>query len=143
MKIISKSEKETQDLGFGLAQKLKGGEVIALSGNLGTGKTILAKGLARGLGVKKIVTSPTFVLMKVYRIERGRPELENFVHVDAYRLKSEKDLKEIGVLDWLGHKNSVVAIEWAEKVRKILPKNAIIIRIKAGKKENERHFLIN
>lgn len=140
---ISKSEKETQDIGLELAKSLKGGEVLALSGNLGSGKTILTKGLARGLGVKKIITSPTFVLMKVYKIERGSANLENFIHVDAYRLKKESDLREIGLFDWLNKKNSVVVIEWAEKVKKILPKNAIEIKIKLGKKETERFFSTN
>lgn len=142
MKIISNSEKETQDIGFEFAKRLKGGEVIALLGNLGSGKTIFTKGLARGLGVRKIITSPTFVLMKVYKIERGQIEIENFIHVDAYRLKSEKDLMNIGIKDWLGNKNSVVVIEWAKKVKKILPKTAVQIKIKLGKKETERHFLI-
>lgn len=141
-KYVSKSEKETQDIGLELAKNLKGGETFALSGNLGTGKTILTKGLARGLGVKKIITSPTFVLMKVYKIERGTGEMENFVHVDAYRLKTEKDLREIGLLDWLSKKDSVVVIEWAEKVKKILPKTATQIKIKAGNKETDRLFII-
>lgn len=140
MKIISNSEKETQDIGVKLAKGLKGGETIALTGNLGAGKTILTKGLARGSGVKKIITSPTFVLMKIYKINSG--QIENFVHVDAYRLKTGNDLREIGLLDWLNKKNSIVVIEWAEKVKKILPKTAIQIKIKAGKKETERHFEI-
>jgi tRNA threonylcarbamoyladenosine biosynthesis protein TsaE len=141
-KIISQSEKETQDIGFGLAKSLKGGETIALTGNLGSGKTIFSKGLARGLGVRKIITSPTFVLMKVYKIEGHHMEIENFIHVDAYRLKKESDLKEIGLLDWLNKKNSIVVIEWSEKVKKILPKTAIEIKIILGKKETERHFTI-
>jgi len=139
-KIISKSEKETQDIGFKLAKDLKGGEIIALTGNLGSGKTIFTKGLARGLRVKKIITSPTFVLMKVYKIEGSK--IENFVHVDAYRLKTERNLKEIGLFDWLGKENSVVVIEWAEKVKKILPKTVIEIKIKLGKEETERYFFI-
>jgi len=141
-RIITQSEKETQDIGFELAKGLKGGETIALSGNLGSGKTIFSKGLARGLGVRKIIASPTFVLMKVYKIEGHQMEIENFVHVDAYRLKTANDLKEIGLFDWLNKKNTIVAIEWAEKVKKILPKTAIEIKITLGKKETERHFVI-
>lgn len=135
-KTTSQSEKETQDIGFNLAKNLKGGEVVALMGNLGAGKTIFTKGLARGLGVKKIITSPTFILMKAYKIKHDK--IENFIHVDAYRLKNERDLREIGLIDWLGKENSVVVIEWAEKVKKILPKTTTWVKIKSGKGETER-----
>jgi len=140
MQIISNSEKETQDIGLEFAKRLKGGEVIALLGNLGSGKTIFTKGLARGLGVRKIITSPTFVLMKLYKIGNEQLKIKNFIHVDAYRLKNERELREIGLFDWLGKENSIVVIEWAERVKKILPKASIKIKIKLGKKETERIF---
>ncbi len=150
--IITKSEAQTLALGKKLAGRLKGGESIALVGDLGAGKTVLARGLARGLGIKNIINSPTFVLMKVYKIKnlklsaQGRPasgwKIKNLIHVDAYRLDSGQCLIDIGILDWLGRKDSVVLIEWAERVKKILPKKAIKIRIKFGKKENLRIFTI-
>ncbi len=146
MKFISKSEKKTIRFGRKLAKGLHGGEVIGLMGNLGAGKTVFIKGLAQGLSIKKTITSPSFVLMKLYRIRNKELGIRNFVHVDAYRLKDEKDLIEIGVLDWLGKKDTITVIEWADRVKKILsrrylrdlPKKAIKIKIKFGKKNNER-----
>jgi len=140
--IITKSEAQTLALGKKLAGRLKGGEVVALVGDLGAGKTVLARGLARGLDIKNIINSPTFVLMKIYRIRNYKLKIRNFIHIDAYRLNSEQGLIDIGIFDWLGRKDSVVLIEWAERVKKILPKKAIKIRIKFGKKENLRIFTI-
>ncbi len=148
---ISKSEKETEKIAAKMAKKLRGGEVIALIGNLGTGKTVFIRGLARGLSIKKSITSPSFVLLKQYKIPKPKSQIRNkfknqnskfeiqyLIHIDAYRLKDEKDLIEIGILDWLGKKNTVTVIEWADKAKKILPKDAIKIILKIGKRENER-----
>jgi len=135
-RFISKSEKETEKIAEKLAKKLKGGEVIGLIGDLGAGKTVFVRGLARGFGIKKPITSPTFVLMKVYKI--GNLKIKNFLHVDAYRLKDEKDLIDIGILDWLGKKNTITVIEWADRVKKVLPQSAIKITLKLGKKKEER-----
>jgi tRNA threonylcarbamoyladenosine biosynthesis protein TsaE len=85
---ITNSEKETLTFGKNYGNKLKGGEIIGLVGDLGAGKTILAKGVAFGLGIKKNVNSPTFVVMKVYPVKKD--EIRTFVHIDAYRLSSEK-----------------------------------------------------
>ncbi|MBL7141782.1 tRNA (adenosine(37)-N6)-threonylcarbamoyltransferase complex ATPase subunit type 1 TsaE [Patescibacteria group bacterium] len=149
MKTITQSERQTINLGKKLAQNFCGGEIIGLIGELGTGKTVFIKGLAQGLGIKKTITSPTFVLMKVYPISnqprskasllRGRQSaVKNFVHVDAYRLSSGKDLIDIGLKDWLGKSDTVTVIEWADRAMDILPKNSIIIKLKTGEKNNER-----
>ncbi len=148
---ISKSEKETEKIAAKMAKKLRGGEVIALIGNLGTGKTVFVRGLAHGLSIKKSITSPSFVLLKQYKIPKPKSqirdrfknqnskfEIQYLIHIDAYKLKDEKDLIEIGTLDWLGKENTVTVIEWADKVKKILPKDAIKIILKTGKRENER-----
>ncbi len=127
MRKVTRSEKETYDFATSWAKKLKGGEVLALSGDLGAGKTAFAKGIAAGLGITKTVTSPTFVLMKVYPIKNGLVKF--FVHVDAYRLKNAKSLEAIGLLDYIGSSEAVVLIEWAERVKKILPKNVLAISI--------------
>ena len=111
---------------------------MALIGELGSGKTVLIKGMAQGLGIKKIITSPTFVLMKVYKIENCKLKIENLVHVDAYRLKSGQDLIDIGIKDWLEKPDTVTVIEWAERVKDILPKKTIVIKLNFGKKKNER-----
>ena len=138
LKIISRSEKQTFNLGKKLAKKLRGGEVFALIGELGAGKTVLIKGFAVGLGIKKTITSPTFVLMKVYKIQDFRFKIQNFIHVDAYRLKSGQDLIDIGLKDWLGRNDTLTVIEWADRVKDILPKNKIVIKLKVGEKKNER-----
>lgn len=128
-KIITRSEKETLAYGKKLAQKCRGGEIFGLIGNLGAGKTILAKGLAKGLGIKSMVNSPTFVIMKIHNL-RGQKNIKKFCHIDAYRLKSAKDLEAIGALDYLNRADTVTLIEWADRVKKILPRGSTIIEIK-------------
>ncbi|MCD6471107.1 tRNA (adenosine(37)-N6)-threonylcarbamoyltransferase complex ATPase subunit type 1 TsaE [bacterium] len=152
LKILTKSKKQTFNLGKKLAKELKGGKVIALSGELGTGKTVFTKGLANGLGIKKHITSPSFVLMKVYTVspppEGGlgggkEGEIEYFVHIDAYRVKNAQELIDIGILDYFNRPDCVCAIEWADKIKKILPKKRIDILFKHGKMENERIIRIS
>ncbi len=151
MMVLTKSQKETIELGKKIAQGLKGGEIIGLEGDLGAGKTTLIKGLAQGLGLKKAITSPTFLVMRVYQLPvnlgraRSSPRqwLKFLVHVDAYRLKQAQELIDLGVEEYLGKKQSIVLIEWAERVRGLL-KNKKVMRIKLdfGKKENERMITI-
>ena len=142
-KFITKSEKQTMALGEKLAHYFQGGEIIGLIGELGAGKTVLIKGMAKQLNINKTITSPTFVLMKVYSINNKQSIIENLVHVDAYRLNSGQDLIEIGLEDWLGKSNTITAIEWADRVKDILPKSKIIVKIKFGKKQNEREIKIS
>ena len=135
MTIITHSEKQTLNLGKNFALELKGGEVIGFIGELGTGKTVFIKGLAQGLNIKNIITSPTFVLMKVYKT---KGVIKQLCHVDAYRLNSSQDLIDIGIKDYLSKKTAVTVIEWANQVKNILPKNKILVKIKFGKKQNQR-----
>jgi tRNA threonylcarbamoyladenosine biosynthesis protein TsaE len=128
MKIITNSEKETFDFAKSLAVKARGGEVYALSGNLGAGKTVFTRGFAIGLGVKHNVNSPTFVLMKVYPVKKHQT-IKHFCHIDAYRLKSSADLEAIGALDYFGKKDAICFIEWPENIKKLLKNNAIYIKI--------------
>ncbi|MDA2936231.1 tRNA (adenosine(37)-N6)-threonylcarbamoyltransferase complex ATPase subunit type 1 TsaE [Patescibacteria group bacterium AH-259-L05] len=151
-KITTTSEKQTRALGKNLAAQCKGGEVIGLIGELGAGKTVLIKGAAQRLGIKKTITSPTFVLMKVYKVksQKGRikfgqqkmAKIKNLIHVDAYRLDTSQNLVDIGLKDWLGKSNTVTVIEWADRVKDILPKKTIFVRIKFGNKKNERIITI-
>lgn len=110
----SNSELETQELAQKLAKTLKGGETLCLIGDLGSGKTAFTKGLASGLGVEKIVTSPTFVLMKIYPINSG--PINKLAHIDAYRLLNGSDLEAIGVSDYINNSSGVTVIEWADRV---------------------------
>jgi len=100
--------------------------IIALTGELGSGKTTFVQGLARGLGIKKRVLSPTFILMRQYAI-RYMP-YANFYHVDLYRVENEKDVRGLGLSEIWSNPENIVAIEWAEKIKKILPKKRIDIR---------------
>ena len=136
---ITKSEKETFKLGQKLARRLKGGEIIALKGDLGAGKTIFIKGIAKGLGIKQTITSPSFILMKIYPV-KFFAKIKYLCHVDAYRLKNSQELVDIGINDWLGKKKVITVIEWSDQVEDILPKKRIEIKIDFGKKENERRI---
>jgi len=134
--MLSNSPQETKKLGESFGKKLKGGEVIGLIGQLGGGKTVFVQGIAKGLGIKEKITSPSFILMKSYPVKKGK--IKNLVHIDCWRIKSENELETIGLEDYLGKKNTVIVIEWADKVKKFLPKNSIIFCFKLGKKENQR-----
>lgn len=120
----TKSAVETEALGEKLAGKLRGGEVIAFTGDLGAGKTAFTRGLARGLGITDRVTSPTFTIVNEY--EGGRLPL---FHFDMYRLSSSDELYDIGWEDYLA-RGGVCAVEWSEIVEDALEADAIRVDIK-------------
>lgn len=121
-KITLKSESDTKKLAQKLAKSLQGGEIIALEGDLGAGKTTLTKYLGKALGIKEHITSPTFVLMKVYtvRLPAKAKGPKQFVHVDCYRLDDPQELFYLGLEEYLNDPQTVVCIEWADKVEKYL-----------------------
>lgn len=129
MQIIeTKSAKETRQVAAMLAReairtKTKGALVIALSGELGAGKTTFVQGFATALGIKEKLASPTFVIMKIYALA-GKKDL---VHIDCYRLHAPKDLLSLGVREMFRDPHALVLIEWPEHVKKILPRNHIHI----------------
>jgi tRNA threonylcarbamoyladenosine biosynthesis protein TsaE len=137
MKIISNSAEETIRIGVKLARKLKKGDVVALIGDLGSGKTVLTKGIAEGLGVKnpRYVNSPTFVIIKEYK---GRLPL---YHFDIYRLNKTTLLDSEGYEEYF-YDDGVTVIEWADKIRAILPRRYIEVRLRA-EGENIRKIEIN
>lgn len=136
-KFTTLGKNQTQKLGELLAKELRGGEIICLSGDLGSGKTTFTQGLLKGLKIKGPYTSPTFVVMKHYKkkfptIKRQLPDKPKFLntyHIDAYRIKNN-DLLELGWEEFSGEKNSIIIIEWAERIKKIIPKNATWIKFK-------------
>lgn len=125
MKLVSHSEKETQRVAVDFSKTLKGGETIGLIGDLGAGKTAFVKGMAKGLGIKKVITSPTFVVMKIYPVKHQT--IKYFVHVDAYRVKNAASLTGIGLEDYIKSNDSVVVIEWADLVKDVIPRKKILI----------------
>ena len=127
METITKSTEETFEVGRRIGADLKGGEIIALIGEMGAGKTTFVQGLAKGLGVKNKIVSPTFILMRSYM---GKL---NLYHLDLYRLEGniEDHVKNLGLFDiWRDEKN-VVVVEWAEKIQNILPKETIWIKFES------------
>jgi len=112
-----------------LAKKLKGGEVLALHGDLGGGKTTFTKGLAEAFYIEDAITSPTFVMLKSYRGKINNRKIE-FVHIDAYRAETLEDIKSVGIEDFLDRNDVVMVVEWAEKIHAILPKNVIDVNFK-------------
>lgn len=124
MEIISNSEKETMDIAEKIAQTLRGGEILALIGGLGAGKTVFSKGLAKALGINQNLSSPTFVYMKLYEIrnpKEGQKNIDKLCHIDAYRAHNEYDIINIGAEDYIGKENIITAIEWADRIKNILP----------------------
>lgn len=133
MEVITKNARETQRLGEKIGRSLKKGAIVALYGELGGGKTTFAQGLARGLGVKKRIISPTFVFMRQYPLV-GR----TFYHVDLYRIEGVEEARGLGVEEVLADPEAVVAIEWAEKIDKILPRERTDIFFEySGEKERK------
>ena len=133
MQIRSDSTLQTKKIAQLLAEELRGGEIICLAGDLGAGKTTFAQGLLKGLKIKGPYTSPTFAIVKEYKINLkfkiSNLKLLSVYHIDAYRITA-KDLLELGFGDFVGKKNTVVILEWPEKVKKIIPEDAVWINFR-------------
>ena len=132
MLTVTNSAEETRALGEQLAERLSAGDVVTLEGELGAGKSELARGIARGLGVTETVTSPSFTILNVY--ESGRCPL---YHFDWYRLESEEELYELGMDEYLGG-DGIAVIEWAERCPEAVPENVIRIRLEVTGGESRR-----
>jgi tRNA threonylcarbamoyladenosine biosynthesis protein TsaE len=133
---VSHSPEETADWGRKLGTLLEAGDVVALIGELGAGKTVVAQGIARGLGVPEetCIASPTFTLINEYR---GRVPL---YHLDFYRLDDHSDCANLGLEEYLGGEG-VVLIEWADKIAALLPGDHLAIRL-AYRDETTRRALV-
>jgi tRNA threonylcarbamoyladenosine biosynthesis protein TsaE len=121
MEFISKSPKETLVLGTMLARSLTPGSVVLAYGDLGAGKTAFCKGLAVGLGIKQIVNSPTFNIMKVYY---GQPL--KLYHIDAYRLEDPKAVSDIGFDEAIGNPDGIAFVEWPDFIAKWIKASHVI-----------------
>ena len=134
MKIISKSLSDTQKIAKDFIEKLSneaqsGALVVGLYGDLGSGKTTFTQEIAKLFNIKEDVTSPTFVIEKIYKLD-GKNNFKNLIHIDAYRLDSGKDLASLGFSEILKVSGNLVVIEWPERVMDILPKNLYHIDLK-------------
>jgi tRNA threonylcarbamoyladenosine biosynthesis protein TsaE len=123
MIIETNSDKDTFEFGKQLDEKAEPGTVICLDGDLGTGKTVIAKGIAAGLGIKEPVSSPTFTVIKEYT--EGRLP---FYHFDVYRIEDPLEMDEIGYEDYF-YGNGVTVIEWSDMIKELIPEKAMKIRL--------------
>ena len=134
---------ETQKLGENFAHEIllkdlqKTATVLALSGDLGAGKTTFLQGFAKGLGITDVVNSPTFVILKRFMMYDLR--FKNFYHIDCYRLENPEEILQLGFEEIISNPKNIVAIEWPEKLGEVLPKNSISIAF-GHLKENEREI---
>lgn len=136
MQFVSHSTQETEQFGEEVAKSLRGGDVLAFTGSLGMGKTAFTRGLARGLGCRGRVTSPTFTIVNEYD---GKTPL---FHFDMYRLGSSNELFDIGWDDYLA-RGGVCAVEWSERVSDALPDDTIYVDIARGEEdENTRTITV-
>ncbi len=135
MKVIVENLNQTEELAINFASKLKGGEVVLLNGDLGAGKTTFTQFVFKHLGVKDVVSSPTFAILKSYE---GSFKLHHF---DAYRINCEEAI-EAGFDEVFAEKNSIKFVEWSENIAPLLPDKTIIVNIKYVS-ENKREFEIN
>lgn len=145
MELITKSPEETKELGKKFAASLIEGKrktlTVGLVGKLGSGKTTFTQGFAQGLGIKKRVISPTYILIREYEL-KGR--FKSFYHIDLYRLEEEvsKEAGQMGIFDLWEREGNIVLIEWAEKISNIIPKSAYRINFEVID-EQERKITID
>ena len=155
-KYITKSAKQTQKMGEELAKEIlvlrqaqaknKSAVVFGLQGNLGGGKTTFLQGFAKGLGIKEKILSPTFVILKRFKITgygiqniesriNSKVKIQNskftdFYHIDCYRLENAKEILGLDFKEIISDPKNIVAIEWPEKIKRVLPKDTIFIKFK-------------
>lgn len=147
---VTKNSRETQALGKMLAQEIEGGEVICLVGELGAGKTTFTQGLLKGLKVEGPYTSPTFVIMKHYKVKSQKSKVKsatekskvkNIYHIDAYRVGKE-DILSLGWKEITDDKKNVIIVEWADRISDIIPKRSLWIDF-CWMDENKRKILLS
>jgi tRNA threonylcarbamoyladenosine biosynthesis protein TsaE len=123
MQIISRSLNHTLAIGRAISRNLQLGDIICLFGQLGSGKTVLTKGIAQGLGIKKEkIISPTFVLIREYKAKFP------FYHFDLYRLKEPQDIFNLGYEDYL-YNEGITVIEWADRLKYLLPREHLKVEL--------------
>ena len=110
--------------------------IVALSGDLGAGKTTFVQGFARAIGARGRVSSPTFIILRRMKITKG--PFKNLFHIDAYRIKNKKEISGLGILDIFSHPENIILIEWPERLGRTLTQQALRISFRHGRAEHER-----
>ena len=129
---ITSSSIQTKKLGEKFAKEIlekkpkKTAFVVGLEGELGGGKTTFLQGFAKGLGIKEKILSPTFVIYKKFKIPKSK--FQNFYHIDCYRIQKSKELLDLGFKEITPNPKNIIAVEWADRIRKIMPKDALWIK---------------
>ncbi|KKR34162.1 MAG: hypothetical protein UU37_C0001G0026 [Candidatus Gottesmanbacteria bacterium GW2011_GWA2_41_12] len=140
MKYITSNVAETEQIAKSIGERLKGGEVLCLYGDLGSGKTTFTQALGRHIGIKKRILSPTFIIVRHYDIDNKI--IRNFYHLDLYRLSSIEESQDLDINQFLGKPGNITVIEWPEKIEKIIQKKRINIYFKYIN-ENTREITVD
>ena len=132
VKYLTTTPRQTQKLGEILAKEVlktklkKEALTLGLEGDLGGGKTTFLQGFAKGLGIKEKILSPTFVILKKFKIQNSK--FKNFYHIDCYRIEKPREILDLGFKEIVSNPQNIITVEWADRIRKILPKKVIIIK---------------
>lgn len=149
MKLLTIKPVQTKKAGQNLAKQIlkktlsKNAFIIGLKGDLGAGKTTFLQGFAKGLKIKENVLSPTFILMRKFQISKNihNSKFKNFYHIDCYRFNSSKEVLTIGFKKIISQPENIIAIEWADKIKNLLPENIVWLEFKI-KSKDRREIII-
>ena len=142
LKYLTANPSQTKKLGEILAKEIlktqpkKIAQILGLEGDLGGGKTTFLQGFAKGLGIKQKILSPTFIILKRFKIKDLR--FKYFYHIDCYRIKKPKEILDLGFKEIITNPQNIVAVEWADRIRKIMPKTMIWIRFEFVDKKTRK-----
>lgn len=128
IRTLAEFEEEAIRFAKSLSKRAAGATLVTLSGELGAGKTAFVKAVARALGIREVVNSPTFVLEKIYLLDESKP-FERLIHIDAYRLESGESMKALGFETLMQDRENIIMLEWPERVQDSLPESSVRISI--------------
>lgn len=146
MEILTNSPGHTKKVGEVLAKEILKTKVfnkaliIGLEGDLGGGKTTFLQGFAKGLGIKEKILSPTFIVFRRFKLKGSK--FKNFYHIDCYRIAKSKEVLDLGFKEIVSNFQNIVAIEWSDKIKKILPKNSLILKFQFVNKNSRKIWLM-
>jgi len=141
-KYLTTSPDQTKKLGEILAKEVlkteakKTAFVFGLEGDLGGGKTVFLQGFAKGLGIRQKILSPTFIIMRKFQIPN--PKFQTFSHIDCYRISKPKEVLDLGFKEIISNPKNIVAIEWSDRIRKIIPEDSLIIKFELVNKKKRK-----